>query len=168
MSAPGRAVALARAAAGSVPDPELLVLSIAELGVLRDVEVAGDRVTVTLTPTYLGCPAMDAIRAGVVAAVRDAGFADVEVVTSWSPPWTTDWLTDDARRKLRAAGIAPPARRTDPTGAALPLALLRVVTRCPRCDGADTREIARFGSTACKSLRRCADCHETFDHFKEF
>ncbi|QFZ17793.1 1,2-phenylacetyl-CoA epoxidase subunit PaaD [Saccharothrix syringae] len=163
MSAP-EAEARARAAAGSVPDPELPVLSIAELGVLRDVEVRADRVTVTLTPTYLGCPAMDAIRAGVAAAVRDAGFADVEVVTSWSPPWTTDWLTDDARRKLREAGISPPARRAG----AVPLALPRPVTRCPRCDGTATEEIARFGSTACKSLRRCADCRETFDHFKEF
>jgi ring-1,2-phenylacetyl-CoA epoxidase subunit PaaD len=157
------ATARAYAAAASVRDPEIRVLSLAELGILRGVEVAADRVVVTITPTYLGCPAMDAIRGDVVDAVLAAGFADVEVVTSWSPPWTTDWLDDAARDKLRAAGIAPPA----PAARAVPLVLLRPAPPCPRCAAPDTEEIGRFGSTACKALRRCARCRETFDHFKE-
>ncbi|WNV87807.1 1,2-phenylacetyl-CoA epoxidase subunit PaaD [Umezawaea sp. Da 62-37] len=162
------AAARAHAAAASVRDPEIRVLSLAELGILRAVEVDGDRVVVTITPTYLGCPAMDAIRGDVVDAVRAAGFATVEVVTSWSPPWTTDWLDDGAREKLRAAGIAPPARVAALPGRAVPLVLRPPAPRCPSCDAADTAEIGRFGSTACKALRRCTRCQETFDHFKEF
>jgi len=161
------ATARAYAAAASVRDPEIRVLSLAELGILRGVEVTADRVVVTITPTYLGCPAMDAIRGDVVDAVLAAGFTDVEIVTSWSPPWTTDWLGDDARDKLRAAGIAPPAHHAGPAGRAVPLVLHRPTPCCPRCGATDTEEIGRFGSTACKALRRCAHCRETFDHFKE-
>lgn len=149
------------AAAAGVLDPEVPVLTIADLGILRAVDVAADgRVTVTITPTYSGCPAMDAIRTDVTAALAGAGFADVEVRTVLSPAWTTDWMTDDGKAKLRAYGIAPPAvRGTGPV-------LLPMPVRCPQCGSLATRELSRFGSTACKALWVCASCAEPFDHFK--
>ena len=154
----------ARAAAASVLDPELPVLSIADLGILRDVALADDgSVVVTITPTYSGCPAMDVIRRDVEDAVRAAGFDRVEVHTVLSPAWTTDWLTESGRRALREYGIAPPSsRRTTSTG---PVALSLSV-RCPQCGSPDTRESSRFGSTACKSLWVCNACREPFDHMK--
>lgn len=163
----------AHAAAATVRDPEIGVLTIAELGILREVAVAGDgTVVVRLTPTYVGCPAMDTIRADVVASVRAAGFAAVEVVVSWSPAWTTDWLDDTARAKLSAAGIAPPAapRFVDvPAHRRLPMARRTEspAPRCPRCGAADTTELSRFGSTACLALWRCDACREPFDHVRE-
>jgi ring-1,2-phenylacetyl-CoA epoxidase subunit PaaD len=153
----------ARAAAAAVLDPELPVLSIADLGVLRDVALADDgTVVVTITPTYSGCPAMDVIRRDVEGAVRAAGFDRVEVRTVLSPAWTTDWLTESGRRALQDYGIAPPARRTAPDG---PVAVSLSV-RCPQCGSADTRQTSRFGSTACKSLWVCTACREPFDHMK--
>jgi ring-1,2-phenylacetyl-CoA epoxidase subunit PaaD len=153
----------AQAAAASVLDPEVPVLTIADLGVLRDVALADDgTVTVTVTPTYSGCPAMDVIRRDVETAVRRAGFEQVEVRTVLSPAWTTDWMTEQGRRALQEYGIAPPTRRTTSTG---PVALSLSV-RCPQCGSADTRESSRFGSTACKSLWVCNACREPFDHFK--
>lgn len=148
----------ARRVAGAVPDPELPVVTIADLGVLRDVAVDDGRVVVTVTPTYSGCPAMDEIRADVVAALRRHGADDVEVRTVLSPAWTTDWIGDDARRRLAEAGIAPPA-------AGGPVAL-RLSVRCPQCGSPDTEELSRFGSTACKALWRCRACREPFDHLK--
>ncbi|MEZ0075112.1 1,2-phenylacetyl-CoA epoxidase subunit PaaD [Planotetraspora sp. GP83] len=162
-----------RAAVAAVRDPELRVLSIEELGILRDVRLGpGGRVVVTITPTYLGCPALDVIRADIAAAAREAGVADVEIVTSLSPPWTTDWLTDTARAKLWAAGIAPPGSSPgSPPGArVLPLLgvpVLGVPVRCPRCGSRDTAEISRAGSTACKALRACHACREPFEHLKD-
>ncbi len=149
------------AAAAGVLDPEVPVLTIADLGILRDIEVSDDdRVTVTITPTYSGCPAMDAIRTDVTAALAGAGFADVEVRTVLAPAWTTDWMTDEGKVKLRAYGIAPPSmRRTGPV-------LLPMPVRCPQCDSLATRELSRFGSTACKALWVCTSCAEPFDHFK--
>jgi ring-1,2-phenylacetyl-CoA epoxidase subunit PaaD len=153
----------ARAAAAAVLDPELPVLSIADLGVLRDVALADDgTVVVTITPTYSGCPAMDVIRRDVEDAVRAAGFDRVEVRTVLSPAWTTDWLTESGRRALQDYGIAPPARRTTSSG---PVAVSLSV-RCPQCGSPDTRESSRFGSTACKSLWVCNACREPFDHMK--
>jgi ring-1,2-phenylacetyl-CoA epoxidase subunit PaaD len=155
--------ARASAAAGSVLDPEVPVLTIADLGVLRDVAVdASGRVTVTVTPTYSGCPAMDAIRRDVEQAVRAAGFPDVEVRTVLSPAWTTDAMTEQGRRALEDYGIAPPTRRTTSSG---PL-FVALSVRCPQCGSADTREQSRFGSTACKALWVCNGCREPFDHFK--
>jgi ring-1,2-phenylacetyl-CoA epoxidase subunit PaaD len=161
-----------RAAVAEVRDPEIWVLSIEELGILRDVRVEpGGRAVVTITPTYLGCPAMDVIRSDIRAAAQGAGCPDVEIVTSMSPPWSTDWLTAAAHEKLAAAGIAPPVPAAapfvpgPPAGRLLPLAI--VSPRCPRCVSADTGEIARFGSTACKALWRCHSCGEPFDHMKE-
>ena len=153
----------ARAAAASVLDPEVPVLTIADLGVLRDVALADDgMVTVTVTPTYSGCPAMDVIRRDVETAVRQAGFERVEVRTVLSPAWTTDWMTEEGRQALQEYGIAPPSRRTTSSG---PVALSLSV-RCPQCGSPDTRESSRFGSTACKSLWVCNACREPFDHFK--
>jgi ring-1,2-phenylacetyl-CoA epoxidase subunit PaaD len=147
-----------------VLDPELPVLSIADLGILRDVAMSDDgSVVVTITPTYSGCPAMDVIRRDVEDAVRAAGFDRVEVRTVLSPAWTTDWLTESGRRALQDYGIAPPAsRRTASSG---PVALSLSV-RCPQCGSPDTRESSRFGSTACKSLWVCNACREPFDHMK--
>ena len=152
----------ARSAAAAVPDPELPVLTIEDLGILRDVEVADDgQVRVTITPTYSGCPAMEAIRADVVAALAGEGYDDVRVDLVLSPAWTTDWMSDEGRRKLEEYGVAPPVPH-DPRG---PVALT-LSLRCPQCGSADTRELSRFGSTACKSLWVCNACREPFDHFK--
>ena len=149
-------------AAASVLDPEVPVLTIEDLGVLRDVVVEGDRVTVTITPTYSGCPAMDAIRDDVVLALLSAGFAHVDVRLVLAPAWTTDWMTDAGKRKLVDYGIAPPTGRAAVRG---PIPV-RLSVRCPRCGSLDTREVARFGSTSCKALYECRACLEPFDHFK--
>jgi ring-1,2-phenylacetyl-CoA epoxidase subunit PaaD len=144
------------AVVAAVPDPELPVLTIEELGILRGVEVeAGGRVVVTITPTYSGCPALSAIGDDIRAALADAGVSDVDVRTELSPPWTTDWMTDAAREKLAAAGIAPPGP-----------VLMAISVRCPRCGSPDTRELSRFGATACQALWRCASCLEPFEHVK--
>jgi ring-1,2-phenylacetyl-CoA epoxidase subunit PaaD len=144
---------------GSVPDPELPVITIADLGVLRDVRVAADgRVVVEITPTYSGCPAMDAIRADVVARLAAAGYDDAEVRLVLAPAWTTDWITEAGRAALREYGIAPP----HPAG---PVPL-RLSVRCPRCGSPDTHELSRFGSTACKALWTCQACLEPFDYVK--
>jgi ring-1,2-phenylacetyl-CoA epoxidase subunit PaaD len=152
----------ARAVAGSVPDPEIPVLTIEDLGILRDVAVDDrGRVHVQITPTYSGCPAMDAIRADVVEALENEGYADVSVELVLSPAWTTDWMTEEGRRKLEEYGIAPPVPQ--PVDGPVPLSL---TLRCPQCGSPDTRELSRFGSTACKSLWVCNVCREPFDHFK--
>lgn len=148
--------------AASVLDPEVPVLTIEDLGVLRDVALDAGRVTVTITPTYSGCPAMDAIRDDVVLALTSAGFDDVDVRLALAPAWTTDWMTDAGRRKLVEYGIAPPTGRAAVAG---PIRL-QLSVRCPRCGSLDTREVARFGSTACKALYECRACLEPFDHFK--
>jgi ring-1,2-phenylacetyl-CoA epoxidase subunit PaaD len=153
-----------RDAVESVVDPEIIVVTVRDLGILRDVAVddAG-RTTITITPTYSGCPAMDVIRADVTRAARRAGATDVVVNTVLTPAWTTDWLTPEGREKLSAAGIAPPGAVRRPGVVALQLAV-----RCPRCGSPETTELSRFGSTACKSLWRCRSCLEPFDHVKAF
>ena len=152
-------------AAAGVLDPEVPVLTIADLGVLRGVEVRDDgTAVVTITPTYSGCPAMDVIRHDVEQAVRAAGYDRVEVRTVLAPAWTTDWMTDAGRQALADCGIAPPSTR-GPRAAAGPVAVALSV-RCPQCGSTRTRESSRFGSTACKSLWVCDDCREPFDHFK--
>jgi ring-1,2-phenylacetyl-CoA epoxidase subunit PaaD len=147
--------------AAAVVDPELRVVTIAELGILRGVAVDGQHVTVTITPTYSGCPAMDVIRSDIRRALGAAGYPDVEVVTALRPAWSTDWISDSGREKLAAAGIAPPGPSSAPGTVAL-----RLSVRCPRCGSADTQELSRFGSTACKALWRCRACAEPFDHVK--
>ncbi len=151
-----------RAVVAAVPDPEVPVLTIDDLGILRGVTVDDHgRVDVTITPTYSGCPAMDTIRADVTAALAQQGYDDVHVSLVLSPAWTTDWMSEEGKRKLREYGIAPPTRRVSDGPIPLQLSL-----RCPQCGSADTRELSRFGSTACKSLWACNTCREPFDHFK--
>jgi ring-1,2-phenylacetyl-CoA epoxidase subunit PaaD len=156
-------VAAARAAVATVVDPEIPVVTIEDLGILRDVTVGEDgRVEVTLTPTYSGCPATDVIRTEVEQALARHGFGDATVRTVLAPAWTTDWITAEGRRKLAEYGIAPPNKRCGNGGAPAPVELVR----CPLCGSADTRLQSRFGSTACKALRVCNRCQEPFDHFK--
>ena len=152
-----------RAAVAAVVDPEIRVITIDELGILRAVEEepATGRVVVTITPTYTGCPAMDVIRADIRRALAAAGHPDAEVRTVYAPAWSTDWISDAGRAKLAAAGIAPPAPRGDDTVVPLTLAV-----RCPRCGSPETTQVSRFGSTACKALWRCRSCAEPFDHLK--
>jgi ring-1,2-phenylacetyl-CoA epoxidase subunit PaaD len=160
-----------RLAAASVVDPEIRALTIDELGILRGVRVDPDtgRVTVTITPTYSGCPAMDVIRSDVVQAVRAAGHPDVVVETVLSPAWSTDMISDSGREKLAAAGIAPPGpAHGSGTGASGSVRLvgLTLTVRCPLCGSPDTEQLSRFGSTACKALWRCRACTQPFEHLK--
>ncbi len=148
----------ARDALDTVHDPEVPVLTIRDLGILRDVVVEGDTVTVTITPTYSGCPAMDHIKGRIEETLRGVGFAGVTVETVLSPAWTTDWMSEEGKRKLEGFGIASPRPTT---------VTLRLPIRCPHCGSKDTSEVSRFGSTACKALHRCNACLEPFDHFKE-
>jgi len=151
------------AVAATVTDPEVPVLTIEDLGVLRAVEVSGDRAVVTLTPTYSGCPALDTMRDDVILALTAAGYGPVEVRATLSPAWTTDWMTDAGKRKLTEYGIAPPTGRA---GVRQGLVRLQLAVKCPRCGSLDTREVAHFGSTSCKALYECRACLEPFDHFK--
>ncbi len=155
----------ARALAAAVPDPEVPVLTIEDLGVLRGVRADGERLEVTITPTYSGCPAMDTIREDVRSALAGAGFEHVDVRTVLSPAWTTAWMSQEGRTKLLEYGIAPPLGAGRPAASGpVPLTLS---LRCPQCGSPRTRELSRFGSTACKSLWVCSDCSEPFDHFKD-
>ena len=151
--------------AASVLDPEVPVVTVEDLGILRSVEVddAG-HVDVTITPTYSGCPATEAIQSDIVAALAGAGYDDVSVEFVLAPAWTTDWITDEGKAKLEAYGIAPPAPLT--RDGRHGTVSLRLAVRCPQCGSPDTRELSRFGSTACKSLWVCDACKEPFDHFK--
>lgn len=152
-------------AISQIPDPEVPVISIADLGILRDVEVdeSTRSVVVTITPTYSGCPAMEAIRDRIEHDARVRGYA-AEVRTRLSPAWTTDWMSETGKEALRDFGIAPPG--PVPAGGPVSVRLSRHVVTCPHCGSDDTSEIARFGSTACKALRRCNVCREPFDEFK--
>lgn len=156
----------ARETAASVPDPELPMLTIADLGILRDVRERDGAVTVTITPTYSGCPAMREIAADIRGRLARAGYRDVEIRTELSPAWTTDWITAEGRRKLAAAGIAPPSA-AGPGSREGPV-LVPLAVRCPRCGSAGTRQLARFSATACKALYQCQACLEPFEHVKEF
>ncbi|KAA5834379.1 phenylacetate-CoA oxygenase subunit PaaJ [Saccharopolyspora hirsuta] len=160
----------ARAVAESVTDPELPVLTLADLGVLRDVEMTDDgTVVVSITPTYSGCPAMREMRSELSDRLHEAGFAEVEVRTVLDPPWTTDWISEAGRRKLADYGIAPPGAAPRPPAGPVPLTLTppRPQVRCPQCGSPDTERVSQFSSTACKALRRCRACHEPFEHIKE-
>jgi ring-1,2-phenylacetyl-CoA epoxidase subunit PaaD len=145
------------------------VLTLADLGVVRGVEVDGDRVTVTITPTYSGCPAIEEMRADLSTSLRDAGYGPVEVRTVLSPAWSTDWISPDGRRKLAEAGIAPPGRAARPAAGPVPLTLTAPpsTVRCPHCGAPGTDELSRFGPTACTALHRCRSCREPFEHMKE-
>jgi ring-1,2-phenylacetyl-CoA epoxidase subunit PaaD len=142
--------------AAGTPDPELPMLTVADLGILRAVDVSASGAAVTITPTYSGCPAMHEISADIVARLTRAGYDQVSIRIQLAPPWTSEWITDEGRRKLAAAGIAPPGG---------PVSLTLSVA-CPRCGSLRTRQTARFGATACRSLHRCESCEEPFEAVK--
>lgn len=148
------------AAAAAVPDPEVPCVTVADLGILREVVVDGDLALARVSPTYSGCPAVLAIELAIEVALRDAGF-DPRIERVLSPPWTTDWITAEGREKLRAYGIAPPVQ-----GAGKRALFVDVSVRCPRCGSGQTEKISEFGSTACKAQYRCMACAEPFDYFK--
>lgn len=157
----------------SIPDPEIPVVSLRELGILREVRRGAHGLEVVITPTYSGCPAMGQIEDDVRAALRGAGL-EASVLTQLSPAWTTDWISDATREKLRTYGIAPPQGACAGIGSAE--SVVQFISRrepaaavaCPRCGSVNTVETSRFGSTACKSLHRCLDCSEPFDYFKPY
>ncbi len=145
-----------------IPDPEIPVISIVELGIARNVAVLVDKVVVSITPTYSGCPAMKVIEQEIISCLSDKGI-EVEIKIVYSPVWTTDWITDSAKEKLRAYGIAPP-EKTSADKSSLFIHPKKI--QCPRCKSEDTELISQFGSTACKALYRCRACMEPFDYFK--
>ncbi|MCA3218413.1 MAG: phenylacetate-CoA oxygenase subunit PaaJ [Burkholderiales bacterium] len=150
----------------AVPDPEISVISVTELGIVRGISIDGDRAVVTVTPTYAGCPATEVIARSIEAALRAAGAARIEVRTQLAPAWTTDWIAVGARERLRDYGIVPPCARAageqpirlHPRGAA--------ALSCPRCGSSDTERLSQFGATPCKALYRCRACREPFEYFK--
>lgn len=154
-----------------VPDPEIPVISLTDLGIIRDVEWQDDTLVVTVTPTYSGCPATSVINLDIERALRDHGVQNLRLERRLSPPWTTDWLSEEGREKLRAYGIAPPIDGTAADGQlAGRIARLsgqsNLTVACPRCGSAHTEKISQFGSTPCKASYRCRDCLEPFDYFK--
>lgn len=142
----------------NVVDPEIPVLTLQDLGVLRDISVADGEVTVTITPTYAGCPAMETMRADIESTLAQAGYREFKVKQTLSPAWSTDWMSQTGRDKLRAYGIAPPAN----TSCGAPSGQIE----CPQCNSSDVKKISEFGSTACKALYQCQACREPFDYFK--
>jgi ring-1,2-phenylacetyl-CoA epoxidase subunit PaaD len=153
----------------AVPDPEIPVISLTDLGIIRDVGFAGETLVVTLTPTYSGCPATSVISMDVEAALRAQGVENLRIERRLSPPWTTDWISPEGREKLRAYGIAPPIDGTAADGRHKANALLRgsnMVVPCPRCGSGQTEKVSQFGSTPCKAHYRCTACLEPFDYFK--
>ena len=161
----------AREIAAAVPDPELPMVTVADLGILRDVAAEDGKLVVTITPTYSGCPALREIAHDLRHRLRQAGFAEVTVRTVLAPAWSSDWITAEGRRKLRAAGIAPPQANQGPAQRGpVPLSLTagrREPVACPRCGSRDTTQTAAFGATACKALFRCETCREPFEYVKE-
>ena len=144
-----------------VPDPEIPVVSVVDLGIVRDVKISGSAVEVSVAPTYSGCPATEVIEQQIVAALEKQGLAEVTVKRVLSPPWTTDWISEAGREKLRAYGIAPPAG-----GSKKGLLSGDMSIACPRCASTDTSRVSEFGSTACKATYRCDECLEPFEYFK--
>ena len=159
-------LAAARAVAAAVPDPELPMVTVADLGILRDVAAEGDGLVVTITPTYSGCPALHEIARDLRRRLAASGYAEVAVRTALAPAWSSDWITAEGRRKLREAGIAPP--HPAPRGpVTLTLGPARRRVACPRCGSLETKQTAAFGATACKALFRCEACLEPFEYVKE-
>ncbi len=158
------------AALETVPDPEVPVISVVELGIVRDVEIAGDALTVVITPTYSGCPAMREIERDVLAALHARGWTDARIRTVFAPAWTTEWMSDAAREKLRAYGIAPPgaggARATEGLVTLRRRGAEPAAVPCPFCGSPDTALRSAFGSTACKALHYCNACRQPFEEFK--
>jgi ring-1,2-phenylacetyl-CoA epoxidase subunit PaaD len=150
----------------TVMDPEVPVLSIVDLGIVRGAQVTGDSVRVDITPTYSGCPAMQVITEEVVAALKQHGYADVTVRTVYQPAWTTDWISQEGRTRLREYGIAPPGPAAAAAGPLVQLGSAGPRVTCPFCGSRDTELRSEFGSTACKSLHVCQSCRQPFEHFK--
>jgi len=146
-----------------IPDPEIPVINIQELGILRDVILHQNEVEVLITPTYSGCPAMKQIEQDVMSKLKTAGVSNVRIKMVYHPAWTTDWISEEAKEKLKAYGISPPEKTTADKGA---LTGKKKVLECPRCGSKNTVMVSQFGSTACKALFRCNDCREAFDYFK--
>lgn len=154
-----------------VNDPEIPVISIVDLGIVRAAEIRGDGgCEIVITPTYSGCPAMHVIEEHIRQVLQAEGTHNIQVRTQLSPAWTTDWISDTGKAKLRAFGIAPPARRAMNAMSAIDISALSAIDEgeiaCPQCESLNTRLISQFGSTACKALYRCGDCLEPFDYFK--
>ena len=148
----------------AVPDPEVPVLSVIELGVVRDVLFEANNITVVITPTYSGCPAMDVFEEDIISELKANGVENVAIKTVYHPAWTTDWMSDVAKEKLRVYGIAPPEKSTTDKGALFTSG--EKIVACPRCSSKSTKMISLFGSTACKAHYQCKDCLEPFDYFK--
>jgi ring-1,2-phenylacetyl-CoA epoxidase subunit PaaD len=160
----------ARAVAATVTDPEMPMLTLVDLGVLRDIDQSTDgTIVITITPTYTGCPAMATMRADLQRAMARAGFRDVDIRTCLAPAWSSDWISAEGRRKLADHGIAPPAVGAPHCHEPVQLTLIprRPNVRCPRCNSPDTEQTSEFGATACKSLHRCRSCGEPFERIKE-
>jgi len=157
-------VARAWGVLGSVPDPEVPALSVVDLGLVREITEDGEGLAVVVTPTYSGCPATEQINDAITRALEDDGLGPVSVTMRRAPAWTTDWISDAGRERLRAYGIAPPGRCSSDEGT--PIRILARGIDCPRCGSAQTQRLSAFGSTACKAMYRCLSCHETFEHFK--
>ena len=147
----------------SIPDPEIPVISIVELGVIRKINASGKKIEVDITPTYSGCPAMKQMEDDVKKKLKENGFEEIIINMVYSPAWTTDWLSEDAKMKLEKYGIAPPAESTSDKSF---LSGKTKHVKCPRCKSLNTKMISQFGSTACKALYQCSDCLEPFDYFK--
>jgi ring-1,2-phenylacetyl-CoA epoxidase subunit PaaD len=146
-----------------VKDPEVPVLSVVDLGIIRSVNTSTERIDILITPTYSGCPAMDVISMDIRLKLIEKGYRNVHIQQQLSPAWTTDWMSEEGKKKLKAFGIAPP----NPKQQFCTTDMFRQeAVQCPRCDSWHTELISQFGSTACKSMYRCADCKEAFDHFK--
>ena len=145
----------------TVCDPEIPVLSIFDLGIVRDVKINDEEIEVIITPTYSGCPAMDMIAMSIRLALIENGYSKIKITPVLSPAWTTNWMSEAGKEKLKAYGIAPPT-----TWSNVPVNREDHVVECPQCHSANTRLVSEFGSTACKALYQCNDCKEPFDHFK--
>jgi ring-1,2-phenylacetyl-CoA epoxidase subunit PaaD len=149
-----------------VKDPEIPTISVVELGVVRGIEQIDNKVVVTITPTYSGCPALDVMRSDIIKELNNYGYSDVEVKTILSPAWTTDWLTESAKQKLIESKIAPPASSANEYSNLLNVIDDGPAIQCPYCNSYKTKLIAEFGTTACKALYNCMDCMQPFDYFK--
>ena len=146
-----------------VKDPEVPVLSVIDLGIIRSVKTSAEKIDITITPTYSGCPAMDVIAMDIRLKLIEKGYRNVSIHLQLSPAWTTDWMSEEGKQKLKAFGIAPPNPKQQFCSSEM---FQQEVVQCPRCNSFHTELISQFGSTACKSMYRCLDCKEAFDHFK--